>query len=138
MQIDDLLSKLQKVKRTGEGRWVACCPAHQDKSPSLSIRLLNDERILLHCFSGCDVASVLRALGLDFADIMPPSQLGHKKSEHSPFTTADALRCISSEAQIVAMYAIDMAKDFKPSYQDKERLLKASERIKGALKGAGL
>lgn len=138
MAVNNLLSNLKKVKSTGKNRWVSCCPAHGDKSPSLSIRLLDDERILIHCFAGCEVASVLDAIGLGFSDIMPPSQLEHKRSVHSPFSTADALRCVSHEAQIVALYAISLAKDLNPSNQDKERLLKASERIKGALQGAGL
>ena len=35
--IDDLLSRLDKVKPTGERAWMACCPSHDDRTPSLSI-----------------------------------------------------------------------------------------------------
>lgn len=138
MDANDFLSRLDKVKSTGKDRWVACCPAHKDKSPSLSVRLLDDDRILVHCFAGCDLESVLAAIQLQIADIMPASMLGHKKSEQRPFTTADALRCISFEAQVVAIYALNTAKGKQLSIEDKERLLKASERINGALQGAGL
>lgn len=53
------------VERLG-GRWSAngglCrCPAHDDRSPSLSVRA-GRSRLLLHCFAGCAAADVLRAL----------------------------------------------------------------------------
>jgi len=62
MSADDFLGLLDKVKNTGQGRWIACCPAHDDRSPSLSIRALDDGRVLVHCFAGCDVGSVLEAV----------------------------------------------------------------------------
>ena len=37
------------------------CPAHDDRSPSLSVRP-GRSRLLLHCFAGCDAAGILRAL----------------------------------------------------------------------------
>lgn len=52
-------------RRSGSG-WVAHCPAHKDKTPSLSIRE-SDGRILVHCFGGCtqpDVVMALRERGL--------------------------------------------------------------------------
>ena len=53
------------VERLG-GRWTSgggmCrCPAHDDVTPSLSVRP-GRSRLLLHCFAGCDTASVLRTL----------------------------------------------------------------------------
>jgi hypothetical protein len=40
---------------------VCRCPAHDDRSPSLSVRVGN-RRLLFHCFAGCSTGSVLRAL----------------------------------------------------------------------------
>ncbi|MET3828156.1 hypothetical protein ABIC16_003911 [Sphingomonas sp. PvP055] len=37
------------------------CPAHDDGSPSLSVRL-GDSAILFHCFAGCTALEVLKAL----------------------------------------------------------------------------
>lgn len=53
------------VERLG-GRWTGngglChCPAHDDRSPSLSVRQ-GRTRLLFHCFAGCSAAEVLRAL----------------------------------------------------------------------------
>ena len=42
-------------------RWIACCPAHKEKTPSFSICEL-DGRILVHCFAGCTQDAVIKAL----------------------------------------------------------------------------
>lgn len=67
MQVDELLSKLQRVKKAGDG-WSASCPAHEDTKASLSISL-KDDKILLHCFAGCSVEAVLQALKLEMKDL---------------------------------------------------------------------
>jgi putative DNA primase/helicase len=43
--------------------WMACCPAHDDKTPSLSIQEGVDSTLLVHCFAGCGQALVIAALG---------------------------------------------------------------------------
>jgi len=53
-------------RRSGRG-WTCRCPAHEDRSPSLSLREGDGGRILVHCFSGCsqsDVIAAIRARGL--------------------------------------------------------------------------
>ena len=42
--------------------WMACCPAHADRTPSLSIQDSANGTVLVHCFSGCDQRQVLKAL----------------------------------------------------------------------------
>ncbi len=71
MSAATLLDRLNRPKQTGPGRWIARCPAHQDSSPSLSIRELDDGRILLHDFGGCGTDEVLAALGLTMSDLFP-------------------------------------------------------------------
>jgi putative DNA primase/helicase len=49
------------------GGWVARCPAHDDRTPSLSIREISNGKILVRCFAGCrqkDVIDALRSRGL--------------------------------------------------------------------------
>ena len=67
-----LLERLQKVRRTGSHQYIAQCPAHQDSSPSLSIKLLSDGRTLIHCFSGCSSHDVLTSVGLGWDALYPP------------------------------------------------------------------
>jgi len=42
--------------------WIARCPAHEDRKPSLSISETSDGKVLLHCFAGCDQKEVIEAL----------------------------------------------------------------------------
>lgn len=55
------LSSLDKFRCVGQDRYVACCPAHDDENPSLSITQTQD-KVLLHCFAGCDQMEVLQVL----------------------------------------------------------------------------
>ena len=69
--IEALLNRLQRVRQTHEGHWTALCPAHADRSPSLSIHETRDGRILIHCFAGCSPGDVLSSVGLSFTDLFP-------------------------------------------------------------------
>lgn len=61
--LEVLLSKLSQVKRTRTG-WSACCPAHEDRRPSLSVALGDDGRVLLYCQAGCEFNEICAALGI--------------------------------------------------------------------------
>ncbi|MEQ9190481.1 MAG: toprim domain-containing protein [Alphaproteobacteria bacterium] len=52
---------LKKLRRSGSG-WIACCPAHDDTTPSLSIGLATDGKVLVHCHAGCSQQTVIDAL----------------------------------------------------------------------------
>jgi len=69
--IDNLLARLSGVKKSGDG-WVARCPAHEDKNPSLSIKTGEDGRILLICRAGCEVERIVDALGMKMSDLFEP------------------------------------------------------------------
>jgi hypothetical protein len=139
MTAENLLSKLDKVKRTGAGRWKACCPAHADKGPSLSIRELDDGRVLCKCFAGCTISEVLAAAGLDMAELFPPRETTYDgPPERRPFPAADALRAVAFEALVVVAAASALVAGEPISTMDRERLSLASGRIQGALRSAGL
>jgi|CXWL01.1.fsa_nt_gi hypothetical protein len=70
-KVDFFLSRLSGVKSTSKGKWLARCPAHEDRSPSLAIKLIHEEMILIHCFAGCSVSEVLSSVGLTFDDVFP-------------------------------------------------------------------
>lgn len=71
--VEHVLDRLDKVKRTGDG-WVARCPAHEDRNPSLSIGEGSDGRVLLNCHAGCSLDAILRALHLDERSLFPPRE----------------------------------------------------------------
>ncbi len=72
MSIEQVLDQLDRYKATGKDQWHAPCPAHDDRTPSLSIRVEPDGRVLLHCHAGCGAIDVLNAIGLDFGALYPP------------------------------------------------------------------
>lgn len=122
----DLLSRLQKVRQTGRDSWVACCPAHEDKHPSMTIRDV-DGKVLLHCFAGCAPDSILGAIGLQFTDLFA-DPLPNSKPMRRPFAAADVLEALTTEATVVAVLARQMQKGAL-SEADVERLWLAVERI---------
>lgn len=58
--IHDIAAALH-ARRTGTG-WIARCPAHEDGTPSLSLALTRNGRVLVHCHAGCTQADVIAAL----------------------------------------------------------------------------
>lgn len=71
--VDQVLELLEGVRRNGDGRWMARCPAHGDRSASLSVREGDDGRVLLNCFAGCSFVEVASALHLEPRQLFPPS-----------------------------------------------------------------
>ena len=133
MSADTLLANLEGVKINGPGRWLARCPAHGDKHPSLAIRELDDGRILVHDFAGCSVEEVLSALGLTFDALYPSREVAHGRPERRPFPAADVLRAVGFETLLVSMAAASLAKGEPLAEQDKNRLALAHERISAAI-----
>jgi hypothetical protein len=77
MTVDALLERLQDVRRSQRG-WIARCPAHDDRRPSLAIDQGADARILLHDRAGCRTDEILQALGLQFSDLF-----GHARPDEA-------------------------------------------------------
>lgn len=80
MTVEDLLPRLEAVRRSSRG-YMARCPVHADHSPSLSIREADDGRILVHCFSGCTIESICRAIDCRVADLYPNERCRGYNSE---------------------------------------------------------
>ncbi len=55
-------------RRVGSG-WIARCPAHEDKHPSLSVSEGSDGRPLIYCHAGCGIEAITMALGLALKDL---------------------------------------------------------------------
>lgn len=139
MNTETLLSRLERVKPTGVGRYQPRCPAHEDRGPFLSLRELEDGRVLVHCFTGCRVQPVLSALGPTFDDLYPPRDLGyHTKRKRQPFPAADILRAIAFEAQVVAWAGVPMLAGERFNTVDRNRLSLGVDRIQAALAADGV
>ena len=86
-----VLDRLEAVKPTAPGRWLARCPSHKDRTPSLSIRQMEDGRVLLHCFSGCQIGDILAAIGLTLADLFERPLGQQFRPSHSRIPAGDVL-----------------------------------------------
>jgi hypothetical protein len=86
-----VLSRLNNVRKSDDS-WTACCPAHDDRHPSLSIGIGTEEQVLLHCHAGCSTESVLAAIGLEMKDLFPSSSATfstRERSSHRKLTLLD-------------------------------------------------
>lgn len=136
MGADALLSRIDGVKRTGPARWIGRCPAHDDRSPSLAVRELDDGRALVHCFAGCSVEDILSAAGLEFDALFPEQPIEQGQRVRRPFSPLQALRCVAFEAMLAAVAASNVAQGVGMSEEERLRLYQAVGRIHHALEVA--
>lgn len=136
MKTNQLIDRLEGVRKTGAATWIARCPAHEDKSPSLTIKEA-EERILLHCFAGCDVDPIVSSVGMEITDLFP-----EKLEHHSPikrrFLPQDTIQCLSKEIFFLIICAGDLARGETLTEADTARLRLAHNRFSAAAKAAGL
>jgi len=83
MTLHAFLNKLNGVRQTRHG-WMACCPAHHDRTPSLSLRIGNDGTTLIYCFAGCSIKQICDALGITPSDLFPDSKRLTPQRSQSP------------------------------------------------------
>lgn len=138
-KLDNLVSRLNKARRTGRDSWVACCPAHDDKNPSMTIREVEPDKILLHCFAGCSVEEIAGAVGLGIGDLMPdraPDTL--RKPSSIPFNARDVLSCLQTDATLLCVFISDVVhgKHIKP--EEAASAHKAAARIVAATRMGGV
>lgn len=135
-----LLPRLERVKETAPGQWIACCPAHDDRSPSLSIKQ-TDDRLLVHCFAGCPASDVTAAVGLSLADLFDKPLQHHRRPmrlrERKRHDQARAaLLAIRHEARVIHCAAGWLANGETLTADDLARLVEAEAAIKTALEVA--
>lgn len=133
MLADILLPRLAGVIRSGEGKWSARCPAHEDRSPSLSVRDTG-ERLLIHCFSGCSPDDILAAVGLSWRQMYPDSWTCAARRPHE--AAYRALRKVSAsidpleiERSVLRIAAEELRAGKTLSVEDRARVEVARIRI---------
>lgn len=134
MSIESFLSRLNKVRSNGNGKYMAQCPCHADKTASLAINDMGDGRILINCFAGCDTYSILRSVSLDWDAVMPdksPSET-YKPVKQVIYAT-EGMQLIRFEAQIVTYCAFKLKNNTPLSVDDLSRLEVAMQRINKAM-----
>ena len=81
--VNEFLALLEKVKPAGKDRWMALCPAHNDRTPSLSVTALPD-KILVSCQAGCHINAVLAALKVEMSDLFFESHKAKSSALEGP------------------------------------------------------
>ena len=72
MNIQEVLNLIEQ--KTGKAPikhsdyWLCRCPAHDDKTPSLSVSKGNQVPFVLYCFAGCSFDSIIKSIGLEMQD----------------------------------------------------------------------
>ena len=112
----------------------ARCPAHDDRSPSLSI-LDTEDRVLLHCFGGCDVTAICAAVGVELRDLFR----GGVRRRRSHDEVQDEMRrripareildALANEVAVVVYIAADMIEGKSIDAETWTRLALAHRRI---------
>lgn len=127
-----ILHQLEGVRETGAGKWQAKCPAHDDKTPSLSIKEINDGTLLLKCWAGCDAGEIVGAVGLELSDLFPKQDtFDHShapKGQIRPWSALDVLRALMHEIHVVAVCA-GRLNGAGLSPEDAARLALATQRL---------
>jgi len=125
-----LLDRLERVRQTGPDRWLARCPAHPDKSPSLSICETDRGMTLIHCFAGCEPGHVLAAIGLPMSDLFPDRLLQHSYSaSHSSIPARDLLVILDHEVTVAVLILNDIVTRRTVNESQVQRLCQAAARI---------
>lgn len=132
MDINEILSKFQRVYKSGNDQWQCLCPVHDDKSPSVGIKYTKDGRILIHCFSGCPTNEILDAVGISFDDLFPDKLENEYKPIKRAFNPYAVLMSLSNEVLLCTLAAMDLSKGKILNEIDKQRLILAYSRIKEA------
>ena len=91
--VDLVLERLEGVRERG-GVYMALCPAHHDRDPSLSVSEGDDRRVLLRCFAGCTAQEITEAMGLEMSDLFERRNgRGGGGASIPPRSTATAQPC---------------------------------------------
>lgn len=137
MSADILLSRLEKVRPLGPGRWMARCPAHEDRTSSLSVRDV-DGMILVKCFAGCEFNAIIGAAGVEASELFPPRPAGaeYKPPTRKLIDAEAALLGLERELIICVIAVSDSVHGVPLSTQDYKRFLLAANRVMDAIEVA--
>jgi len=139
--LEQVLARLKGVRASRHG-WTACCPAHGDRTPSLSVGLGEHGQVLLKCFAGCSLACIVEAMGLTMMDLFPgaaPAADGRKVPSGVSQRKTLSLLDLALEKQLPWQYLFSLGVMEHPSgglkipYHLADGTLAARHRIRTAL-----
>lgn len=139
MQASDFAALLH-VKRIGRGKWIARCPAHGDKRPSLSIGVGRKHPVVFKCMSaGCTQDEVLAAMGLTWKELLgdrPPMtrEVSARVRDEQTLHTLRALTSTEARLAMLAMADHDPKRLVAVQYDINRRIVDLENRLYPELK----
>lgn len=100
--VDLLIPRLEYVKNIKPDRWQARCPAHEDRSPSLSVTETTDGTILIKCWAGCSAFEIVEAVGLELKDLFPQNNI-HRQPQRQRYSAYEVVKTVVFETTIVEL-----------------------------------
>jgi hypothetical protein len=142
MDVESFLALLSGVRSAGKDRWIARCPHHNDRKPSLAITKGDRVPILLHCFAGCDPDQIVAAVGLELSDLMPDRDPNFRDDQRArlpvPFTPEQAILCLGTESTFLFLAIADITRGKPLDSLTKDRMIEAAARINEARRICGV
>jgi hypothetical protein len=134
MSAAPIIARLDRVRESGPGTWRARCPACDSRSDCLSIRELDDGRVLMHCFrTQCEPGDILRALGLSVSELFPQRPNDHRyRPAKSLMPAREALALIDHEVTVATLIISDVLRDRTVTDERYDRLSQCYARIADA------
>lgn len=129
LSLQDIAKSLPKCKQVGANKYVACCPAHNDNSPSLHITMGHNQDVIVHCFAGCSQDAVINSLKL--LGLWPEKEKDDFdfKPKYNPFNDDRKLKAYDHAVLVlsIAEHDINLGKELTEA--DSECINKAKETV---------
>ena len=119
----ELISRLNQAKESVPGKATALCPAHNDKNPSLSVKL-TDQKILLNCHAGCSFTAIVSALNMNINQF---NTINSKPKKRRQEVCRYDYR--SEGGKLLYQVVRYNPKDFRPCRADGKYTLKGVQRV---------
>ena len=97
-RVHDALERCGCGPRGPAHKFTASCPAHRDRSPSLTVAEGADGRAGLHCFAGCPPEAVIEPLGPTWSDLLPDGHRHAPASRRPKLVTERALEMCNASS----------------------------------------
>lgn len=136
MIAEDFVARLEKVRKAGERSWSACCPAHEDRSPSLRVSD-KDGTILLKCFAGCSAQEIVSAVGVNLSDLFPPRNEHEAKQYRRERVIRGTLKDLEHELRVALIILGDVTSGRALSSEDHQRAKRAQATLRKLMADVG-
>ena len=123
MSVEAILMMLEGVKSSGPNRWMALCPVHGDKSPSMGIKECDDGTVLMNCFAcGANGMEIAESIGVSTNELFPPD------SSRAAGPSREQRATIETDKVIMLIYEADKRGGREQTLADYRRYKLATER----------